>query len=69
MQALSEREDQIEELQEQLKEASKDLEMSSDLIERLKGGKKSGIDPLQKSLMQVTFHYERKNYLTNQTYN
>lgn len=51
-QALSEREEQVEELQSRLQEASRELEASSDLIERLKGGRKSGVDPLQKSLLQ-----------------
>ena len=51
--AIQERDDQIEKLQDKLKDASKDLESSATLIEELKGTKKDGVDPIQKSLMNV----------------
>ena len=43
----------IETLEEQLQTASRDLESSATLIEELKGSKKEGVDPMQKTLLKV----------------
>ena len=51
--ALKDRDKQIETLEEQLQTASRDLESSATLIEELKGSKKEGVDPMQKTLLKV----------------
>lgn len=61
-QAIRDRDEQIEQLQERLSEASKEIESSAGLIESFtnaakKGGK--GIDPVQKSLINVRGQLQR----------
>lgn len=54
--ALRERDEQIEQLQENLSQASKEIESSAALIESLTNAKKKGgkgVDPIQKSLINV----------------
>ena len=51
--ALKDRDKQIETLEEQLQAATRDLESSASLIEELKGSKKEGVDPMQKTLLKV----------------
>ena len=64
--SVKERDDQIEKLQDKLQNATKDLESSALLIEELKGSKKDGQDPLQKSLMKVRSElYEAQKKVTD----
>ena len=58
-QALREREEQIEDLQDKVKLAAKELESSALLIEDLTRGSKPGADPVQKSLMEVRGQLKR----------
>ena len=51
--AIQERDEQIDKLQDELKDAAKELEASAVLIEEMKGTKKDGVDPMQKSLMNL----------------
>ena len=69
--ALREREEQIEDLQQKVAQASRDLESSAKVIEELKstrhqGPRKKGVDPLEKSLIEVRAQLHKAELRSNQ---
>ena len=69
--ALREREEQIEDLQQKVAQASRDLETSAKVIEELKstrhqGPRKKGVDPLEKSLIEVRAQLHKAELKSNQ---